>query len=112
MLPMTDGLRLAIIASQYQAVATRVVSDGSGKQLLLMRDPKRVYVLFRAVGGIAYPMPYPGQIPSGLIGSETHDGDLEFKQRDCPALVTGEWYMVSTVPGDTIDILTESYIGR
>lgn len=88
--PSTD---LAVIASRYQTVNTVFTFDGSPTQMILRGDPKRWYVKFTNMT-ITNPVvfPYPGPPVDTAAFFSAPFVSAEYKYRDCPSVVTGEWY--------------------
>src|SRR5688572_11107889 len=108
----SDSNRLSIIASLYKSDTVVYQSDGTGQQMILKKDPRRFYIRFRSNTGAGFLHPYPGKIPSGASTIVVDNGMQDYKFHDCPGIVTGEWYVNSTDPLETIEILTDTYIGR
>lgn len=111
-LPLTDGQRLAIRSSKYEPKSELYQSNGQGQQIVLERDPKRLYIEFRDVGGGTYPKVYPGGIPSGAVANTDDTSPRIYKSNDCPGLVAGEWYILSTDALAIVEIITDTYIGK
>lgn len=110
--PLTDGERLAVIASRYQPSDIIVSGDGSAKQLLIKRDPRRTFIRFRQVSGGTVLIPYAGELPSGAVATSATFSGEEYKAKDSPGLVTGEWYAIGTDALAKIEILTDTYVGE
>lgn len=108
---MTDGERLNIAASKYQSATTIVTPSGEAQRLVLPKDPRRFYVEFRGFDSSSYPKPYPQKIPDGATAGETEDSPRIYKFHDCPGLVTGEWYILTTDALQILEIITDTYIG-
>lgn len=88
--PSTD---LAVIASRYQTVHTPFTFDGSTVQRLVAADPRRWFIRFTLLGAPSgtYPiLPGPPITLPALLGVSI--SAQEHKYRDCPSIVTGEWY--------------------
>jgi hypothetical protein len=56
--------------------------------------------------------PYPGKIPDNASGIAIVQSPEVYMAKDSPGLVSGEWYVSSTDPLETIEIMTDTYIGR
>lgn len=102
---------LALIASRYQTINT-VVSLAAGVLTeILAADPRRWFVRFStsAIAGMQYP-PTPGPAVTLPLANFNLSGVQEYKFRDAPSAVTGEWYAQSPA-GDTVLITEVVYLG-
>ena len=104
---MADGspASMAVISSQYETRVTRVAIPGTSWARVLGADPRRFYVRVEgdAVGIITLSvMPGPAQniSPPG----NNHNIPCEFKFRDCPSIVAGEFYGFANPASDVIII--------
>lgn len=106
--PSTD---LAVIASRYQTINTVVVFDGSNPQQILRADSRRWYLRFSSLS-ITSPamMPYPAPPVAAVFSSTPNVFDLEWKYRDAPSALIGEWY-ASGLAGETIMVTEIVYLG-
>ena len=109
---LTDGLRLAITAKQYEPIMQVYQSDGTGPQIVAKRDPRRIYIEFRSHGGLSYPRVYPVKLPANHTAGELDSETRIYKFKDSPGIVTGEWYIDSTDALATMEIITDTYVGR
>ena len=108
---MTNGQKMAITASEYNPTVVIVTPESTSQQLVLGRNPKRLYIEFRSATGSTFPTPYPVQVPAGVTAGVTSTGRLTYKYHDHPGLVTGEWY-ISTVDALTkLLVITDEYLG-
>lgn len=108
---MTDSGYMVEVIRQRKIEVTVYQSTGQGKQLILKADAGRVYIRFRGTARPVIPAPYPGNVPILAVAKVLTNEPEEYKFKDSPAMVTGEWYIISGTVGDEMEILTESYIG-
>lgn len=109
---MTDGERLALIASKHARSVTTYVATVAGPQLILASDPKRFFVRFIVYSTVGNPRVYPATTDGSVANGGTFVNDIEFKYFDCPAIVTGEFYMFATGVGQSVMIIQDLYVGR
>lgn len=109
---MTDGERLTIINTQHEKVVTYFVANGDPSQLLLQANPRRFYVRFFPVGGGGMPIPIPAPIPPTLTSTGITTESVHYKFDDCPAVVTGEFYIAGPFLGSQFLIIEDIYVGR
>lgn len=80
------------IASDYATNARYVQITAPGFFKIADRNPKRVFIQFwLPVGSTGTILPEPGQNVSITFASASGQGET-YTLRDCPSLVTGEWY--------------------
>ena len=97
---------IAVVASLYTTKNTIVQGDGSGSQLILRANPRRWYVRIAYHHGLNGNYNFQPGPPSGdMIQTFTADNPAEFKFKDCPSIVTGEFY--GTWDATTFMIITE-----
>lgn len=103
---------LEATAAQYQTKVTRFAIAAPGLVRVLIRDPKRWFVRFERGDVLVVDLPLlPEPYPTGLAGPINQTFPIEFKFRDCPSVVTGEWY--GSFGGGSTLIITECvYVGE
>lgn len=109
---MSDSNRLTTILANHQPVVSVYTSDGSGVQKILPADSRRWYVRFKAATVKPFAAVFPF-MPSGSYPVDTGESEsmvYEFPKH--PAIVTGEFYINSTLVGTTVLIEQDLYIGR
>lgn len=108
-----DGLpSLAVIASQYETFNTLYVSTVNQMQRILKANPDRWYVQFQALSGGIYNSPLmPGPAILNVPSAPITRPEWEWKYKDAPSIVTGEFYMNMGV-GAQILITEVVYEGR
>ena len=89
--PQPTGL--AFTASLYQTLNTRVVFGAAGTQLLLPANARRLYLsVERITAAGVFHMLLPGPVPAGIVPVQNSSFRIEWKWRDGPSIVAGEWY--------------------
>lgn len=108
---MTDGQRIAAVQAGYQTRVTAFVSAGPGTwELVLRADPRRVYVEFHhQAAGVLTVGPAGIQDTPPQIWSDVPVTVWKF--RDCPAMVTGDWYALCML-ADTIYAIEQLRVGE
>lgn len=102
---------MAELAALYSTVVSRFTFTPSAWQLILKANPKRVYVQFiNPNAGAANIGIGPGGIQSLPTVLYSLGGITEFKFKDAPAMVTGEWYGNSSL-ANTIYMIEQLYNG-
>lgn len=103
---------LAATAAMYQTQVSQSIPPASVWTRLLPADPRRYYVRFAVSGlGTTFPiLPAPAQkiAPTGVGGGL---GASEYKWKDCPSMVAGEWYCVGD-GASFVTVVTCTYIGE
>lgn len=104
---------MTLVITKRKVESVIFTSDGSGQQLILKADPRRVYVKFRVANnsGFNFPVPYPKLVPDGMTVDSLTTNEQEYKFKDCPAIVTDEWYIFDNTLTNSIAIITETYVG-
>lgn len=104
-------LPMQTIVSRYENQSIIYTGDGTAMQLVLPADSQRFFVRFEASGFAAFTSPlFPGPVPDPLpVGSQAVL-PVEYRFRDCPSIVTGEFYC-GVGGGTEIVIFTSRFIG-
>lgn len=77
----------------FQTVTSIYTGLGAGVFRILKADPRRVYVDFQSLDGVATViLVYPAPIPNGFAGVAQNNLPLVYKYHDCPSVVQGEFY--------------------
>lgn len=77
----------------FQTRNTIYTGLGAGIFRVLKADPRRVYVDFQSLDGVATAMViYPGALPDNFAGVAQNNLPLAYKFHDCPSIVQGEFY--------------------
>lgn len=76
-----------------QTVVTIIPQTTAAGQLILKADPRRLYLewwgqgMNNSMGAIV-----PGPYPAAMSGAANMTAPQVWKFKDCPSVVTGEWY--------------------
>lgn len=102
---------MSAINAGYLTVNSIVTTAVNGLQRILRAEPRRYYLRFQpgsatSVNGPLMPGP-PLAIVGGPFGLTIPQ---EWKWRDCPSIVTGEWF-VDVAPGNQFVITEVWYVG-
>lgn len=109
---MEPSTRLAVVASRYQTVNTVYAFGGSTSERVLKADSRRWYVRFTAVSSnVVNGIILPGPWPSGVPAINSSFDVIEYKYKDCPSIVGGEFYGQVGLSG-TIVITECLYLGE
>lgn len=82
-----------VYAGAFQTRNTIYTGTGAGIFLVMKADPRRIFVEFQSLDGIATALTiYPGPIPNGFLGVAQNNLPLQYKFHDCPSIVQGEFY--------------------
>jgi hypothetical protein len=106
-----DRESIEVISAKYQTKVTEVTGLTIEWTKIADRNPRRVYIDFRVQGGLTGQLgviPEPGQ----NITPQSFDLDPRgpYLWKDCPSMVTGEWYAVSGLATGMVVIEVE-YVG-
>jgi hypothetical protein len=103
---------LAIIASRYMTKITVFPTSAVAIQRVLAANPDRWYVRFDSdqFSGFANGL-FPGPPTTPPAGVSKEQPPLEYKFRDCPSIVTGEFYLYGGAGGTNIYIFECIYQG-
>jgi hypothetical protein len=95
---MSDAEVMTGIVSRYMTRNTPFDSAGTGWQKLLDADPSRLWVQFLTdgVAGTTFAI-IPGPIPDLWVPTGFTLDRIDYKFKDCPTVVTGEWYLYDTL---------------
>lgn len=84
---------MAATAGQYQTVVTRVLPDGTARQLVLKPNPRRWYAEIHSFQGLqTMGRVLPGDLPAAPITFGNIASPTIAKYRDAPSMVTGPWF--------------------
>jgi len=101
---------LAVIRSSYQTEVTLFTFAGLVMEQVLESNPKRWYVEFQVITGAGSWRLSPEPLAEPTINGQIEAGTvLSYKYRDCPSVVTGEWYATSIL-GSVLQITECIYL--
>lgn len=108
----TPGIALSRLQSQYETRITQVTPAGTDWIRVLEADPRRLMVRFTSNGVmLGNPAVWPGPHPTFTPGSAGLPLEQEYKTKDCPSWVAGEWYARDNA-GVPIYIIECLYVGE
>lgn len=84
---------LNLTTAGYRTQTTVFIASGAALELILPADPRRWFLQINV--GSPFTMNryiFPGPYPVYTVGIVTQTFPLEFKYRDCPSIVAGEFY--------------------
>ena len=91
---------MSVIQSRYQTRVSSFVFSGATVEQILTANPRRFFVQIRMGTGVmlSYP-PSPGPSLNVAFGGFSPSLDYTWKFKDCPSVVTGEFYAGGTALG-------------
>jgi hypothetical protein len=94
---------IAVIASDYDTIVEVISLPINDWGLMVEANPNRWYISFSP----AFFPPHagfigPAPIQNGVTLAVDNIPEIERKYRDCPSIVTGEWYGVSAGGGSIL----------
>lgn len=102
---------MAATSALYQTQVSEATPPIGSWTRILAADARRYYVKFILEGGLGnVPRILPGPGQDLTVSGTNGDGTAEYHWRDCPSVVTGEWWMDGT--GTMVVTIIESlYVG-
>ena len=108
---MTDAEKMVAAGSRYQTKTTIVSVLSNVPKQLVEANPLRLYIRFETgPSGFAMPEVLPAPRVGVAMGFAGTRAEKEFKWKDCPSIVIGEFYAYSNLNNE-VTVIECCYLG-
>lgn len=99
------------IVSRYETIVSQAVTTTPNITRIVKANPQRLWIKFIPQSGTVLQSPIlPGPVSSDYVLGSVPNTNETYMFRDCPSVVTGEWFVAMQV-GSRLTIIECCFLG-